>query len=157
MCESPKELGWVSPSSPAFPVWCQLQTSTCTTTTSISLCTVDPWALLELLVKPDQVETSRAEKWVASTKNCKSLFGHWRVRLAPNVSKSPCEPINAQPYSRNKHVNSVVQIFNLLKPIFLLKTPVQDVNNYITNSFNIYQGLRFCVFRGVAALSDSWP
>lgn len=96
------------------------------------------------------------KKRVESTKNCKSLFGHWR--LAPKVSKSPCEPmLNAQLNSRNKRVNNLVHIFNLLKPIFLLKTPVLEVNNYITNSFNIYQGIRFCVFRGVAALSESWP
>lgn len=27
-CESPKELGWVSPSSPISPVWCRLKTNT---------------------------------------------------------------------------------------------------------------------------------
>lgn len=34
-CESPKEPGWVSPSSPVVPVWCRLKTSTWTRTTPV--------------------------------------------------------------------------------------------------------------------------
>lgn len=37
-CESPEELGPVSPSSPVSPVWCQRKTNTWTTRTAVSAC-----------------------------------------------------------------------------------------------------------------------